>query len=332
VKRALRRAYQAHRLSRARYRRYLRVYRRAIAAHRRLRGARRHELGYVIASLEGMARRGRLTAARTRPLFLQLSRNTSFWRRAPYPGSRDLIVFRGSELLFQYFVGRGIQLHPLGNFKKANLLYVACVKHTAPCQPARLRALLDELSRLAVPRGRGWITWEYLLHFGGGTPPWISGMAQGSAVQALARASTLVGRPGYLRTAARALGAFEAPAPTGVRTRGFLGGTHYLQYSFAPRVYIFNAFVWALVGVRDYAHIADSDRGRRLFHAAEPEARREIPYSDTGRWSLYSYRGPRSTPDYHELLREGLQALCIRRVARTYCTYARRFADYQRGR
>ena len=105
------------------------------------------------------------------------------------------------------------------------------------------------MDRLAVRRGRGFVAWEYLFDFGGGSPPWMSGMAQATAVQALGRASQLLGRPGYLTWARRALGAFDTPPPTGVRTTGPEGGVAYLQYSFAPRLYIFNAFLQSLIGL-----------------------------------------------------------------------------------
>ena len=54
------------------------------------------------------------------------------------------------------------------------------------------------------------------------------------------------------KTARAALGAFDTYAPLGVRTTGFRGGTHYLQYSFAPSTYIFNAFTQSLIGLYDY--------------------------------------------------------------------------------
>ena len=63
--------------------------------------------------------------------------------------------------------------------------------------------------------------------------------------------------------------------------------------------------------VADRAARLRPDRGRRrapreLFDEAEPEAREEIPLSDVGDWSRYSYRGPEANRDYHELLREFL--------------------------
>ena len=178
-------------------------------------------------------------------------------------------------------------------------------------------------------RSRGFIAWEYGFHFDGGSPPWISGMADATGIQAYGRAAQLLGEPHYLDVAREALGAYETLPPTGVRTTGFAGGVHYLQYSFAPRLYIFNAFLQSLIGLHDFARIAGDERARTLFEAAEPEARAEIPLSDVGDWSRYSYRGRESTRDYHELLREFLQSMCTRRLGDVYCDYAARYRGYQ---
>ena len=104
---------------------------------------------------------------------------------------------------------------------------------------------------------------------------------------------------------------------------------HYLQYSFAPRLFIFNAFLQSLIGLHDFGQLADDERARGLFRAAEPEARQEIPLSDVGDWSLYNYAGHESNGDYHELLREFLESMCTRRLGPLYCDYARRYRGYQ---
>jgi len=349
VDRALRRAVTRRAISRSDSSRYRRIYRRASATHGRLRGARRRELGYVVQSLERIALARKLTPTRMPSLFLQLRRNSAYWPSKTFLAAGDQVTFRGSELLFQYFPGRGLQLHPLSNFKKANLLNSACAtggsgkpvcgarppgpKAGTPCRPERLRRLLDELTSLAVRRHRKFIAWEYLFDFGGGSPPWMSGMAQATGITAFARGARRLNRPDYNTTAESALGAFEVPPPLGVRTRGPLGGVHYLQYSFAPRLFIFNAFFQSLIGLHDYGKLTANVRATSLFEQGELEARREVRYSDTGNWSRYSFRGAKSTPLYHELLREILQGLG-RRLGEDgiYCKYAIRYRKYQTRR
>jgi D-glucuronyl C5-epimerase C-terminus len=326
---ALRRALRAERISQGQYRRWRRWYVRAIGTYRGLRGARREQLGYVIDSVEALAMSRRLGVTRMPASFVQLERNRRYWRSLPYPGAGDQVSFEGSEILYQYFPGEGLQLHPLSTFVKANHMYGDCERQAASCDPAGLRRLLDEMSALAVRRARGFIAWEYAFHFGGGAPPWISGMAQATGIQALGRAATQQSEPAYLETAREALGAFETPPPRGVRTTGPAGGVHYLQYSFAPRLYIFNAFLQSLIGLYDFNTLAPDERARSLYGEAEPEAREEIPHSDVGDWSLYSWRGAESSRDYHELLRELLASMCTRRLGAVYCDYAERYRGYQ---
>jgi hypothetical protein len=326
---SLRRELRRGRITRSRSRRWRVTYVRAVRTLRRLRGSRAAQLRYVLASVESLALRRRLGATRMPVAFLQLARNRQYWRSLPYPAVGDQVSFRGSEILFQYFAGEGLQLHPLSTFKKANHLHGSCERREAACDERALRRILDEMTALAVKRGRGFIAWEYLFHFGGGTPPWMSGMAQATGIQALGRAADLLGEPRYAKTARRALGAFEARPPTGVRTTGPRGGVHYLQYSFAPRLYIFNGFLQTLIGLYDFGRIVGDARARRLYDQAEPEARREVPLSDVGDWSRYSYAGAESTRDYHELLREFLQSMCTRRLGPVYCEYARKYRGYQ---
>jgi hypothetical protein len=326
---ALRRELRRKRIEKADYRRWRTTYVRSARTLRRLSGARAAQLRYVLTSVESLALRRRLGASRMPAAFLQLERNRQYWPRLPYPAPGDQVSFRGSEILFQYFAGEGLQLHPLSTFKKANQLHGFCERKEPTCDEQALRRILDEMTALAVKRGRGFIAWEYLFYFGGGTPPWMSGMAQATGIQALGRAAVLLGEPKYIDTARRALGAFETPPPSGVRTTGPLGGVHYLQYSFAPRLFIFNAFLQSLIGLHDFGQLAGDERARGLFREAEPEARAEIPFSDVGDWSLYNYAGHESAVGYHELLREFLESMCTRRLGAVYCDYARRYRGYQ---
>ena len=326
---ALSRQVAREKISTSSSRRWRRWYVLSLRALRRLTGARDAQLRYVVDSVEALALGRRLAPTRMPASFLQLERNRQYWRKLPYPASGDQVSFRGSQILFQYYPGRGLQIQPLSTFKKANALHGFCERDEPECDEAALRRVLDEMTALAVKRSRRFIAWEYLFYFGGGAPPWMSGMAQATGIQALGRASRLLDEPGYLATARRALGAFETPPPRGVRTTGPAGGVHYLQYSFAPRLWIFNAFLQSLIGLHDYGKIASDARAQRLYDQAEPEAREEVPLSDVGDWSRYSYAGAESTADYHELLREFLQSMCTRRLGPIYCTYAKRYRGYQ---
>jgi hypothetical protein len=174
----------------------------------------------------------------------------------------------------------------------------------------------------------GFTTWEYWFYFGGGTPPWTSGISSGTAIQALARASeqSILNDRSYLQVAHGALGVFRTPPPAGVRVRSG-HGNHYLIYSFAPGERVLNAFLQAITGLFDYARIANDATARSLWMSGDREARAELPSYDTGRWSRYSQGGPESSLDYHRLATRFLDDLCTR-LHGSYCTYHTRFSGY----
>jgi hypothetical protein len=330
VKKALRRARRTKAISKRAHRTYARRYARAKRTRGRLGGTRGAQLGSVIATLERIAMGGRLTASRMPALFLQLLRNTQYWRSKPLLASGDRVSFRGSEMLFEHYPGQGLQIQPLGNFGKANGMISSCLGiFDDVCRPEAIRRLLTELSDIASRRGP-WLTWEYFFHFGGGKPPWISGMAQGTAIQALARGGDYLEVPRFTRTARRALGAFKRAAPVGVRTRGPNGGVHYLQYSFNRGLFIANAFAQTVTGLYDFWKLTGDPTARRLWRRGDRGLRREIPHHDIGDWSLYSRGGSESSWEYHDLLRDFLRNLCERIEAPVYCNTAKRFTSYMR--
>jgi hypothetical protein len=160
-------------------------------------------------------------------------------------------------------------------------------------------------------------------------PPWVSGLSQGTAIQALSRAAARLQEPRYFEGARAALGIFRTPPPEGVRVDTPVGA-HYLQYSFNAGLHILNGFVQALNGLYDFAAFANDPEGRALFAAGEAEARVEVPTFDTGAWSLYQ-PGRESDLGYHNLLRDFLRGLCRRVPDPTvYCTEADRFTAYLR--
>ena len=121
-------------------------------------------------------------------------------------------------------------------------------------------------------------------------------MAQATGIQALGRAAQLLDEPKYAATARRALGAFETPRPPACARPARAGGVRYLQYSFAPRLYIFNAFLQSLIGLYDFSKLTGDARARALYDDAEPEARAEVPLQRRGRLVALQLRRPRVEP------------------------------------
>ncbi len=286
------------------------------------RSTRRNELAGVVASVEGIAARRSLTGPRLVPLWLTLERNRAYWSTSASGPSTRRISFPGSQLVWQYFPGQGLQFHPLANFAKLNQLWAS--------RNDDMGLLLDELLALRVPRAGG-VAWEYYFSFGGGRPPWVSALAQGTGIQSIARVAQRTNREAeVLPIADQALGVFETAPPAGVRV-ATANGPHYALYSFDPGLRVINGFVQALVGLYDLGRIGNDERARTLYADGERAARVELPTFDTGAWSLYSRGSVEHESDlsYHQLLRAFLRSMCSRTDDPVYCDTELRFAQYE---
>ena len=282
---------------------YRLVYADALRLRSKLRGARRVALGAVLRTFEYIAASGQLTVSRLPALFETVERNREWWSRGPLLHDGQRVSFAGSRLVWQFYAGEGLQIQWLGTFGKANALWQAGRYDTA------LRELLDEALGLASQRA-GAIAFEYLFGFDGGLPPWVSGLAQGTALQALARAGVRLAEPRYIEAARAGLGIFREAPPAGVRV-ATPAGAHYLIYSFAPGLRVLNAFTQALNGLSDFALLANDVEGQTLFAAGEAQLRAELASYDTGGWSRYSL-GRDANLHYHTLARDFLRNLCTR--------------------
>lgn len=292
----------------------------ALASFHRLRGTRAAELDAVIENLHQMAVAGKLTPARLPVLFLTLNSNRQWWTTGPLLSPGQEIEFAGSQLVWEYYAGQGLELQVLATFGRADGMYTA-----GSSEYPQMEQLLAQMIPLAVPRAGG-IAWEYYFDFDGGTPPWVSAMAQGTALEALTRAYQATSQASYLQTAASALALFTAAPPTGVRI-ATSAGARYLQYSFAPGTDIINAFLQSLIGLYDYAQVSGNQEAQQLFAAGNTDAEAEVPGFDTGAWSLYQ-PGVMDDLNYHELVTGFLEQLCQRTQAPVYCNEAQRFEAY----
>jgi D-glucuronyl C5-epimerase C-terminus len=300
------------------------TYESARSAARRLTGTRGKELTAVVRTVEGIAARGELSASRLEPLWQTLERNERWWTAgALIPGGKR-VEFAGSELVWQYYPGQGLQLQMLANAGKLNGLWTGGRKYNS-----RLEAMLDEFLAVAVQRGDG-LAWEYYFTFDGGRPPWVSGMAQGTAVQAISRAAVRLGRQAdVIPFAQRALRIFRTPPPAGVRVDD-ADGAHYLIYSFAPELRVLNGFLQSLIGLHDFASATGDPEALALFTEGERVALRETPTYDTGAWSLYSRGSVKRESDlnYHKLVSDFLGGLCKRTAQAPFCSTQAHFKTY----
>src|SRR4051812_43325019 len=278
---------------------YRAVYDDAKQRNKKLTGARSLNLGGVLKDLDGMAARDQFTPSRLPALFLTLQRNVEFWTTAALPAPGLRTSFSGSELVYQFYPGHGMQIQWLGTFGKLNGYWSGGKRYDA-----RAGALLDEIKSLASERAGG-LAWEYLFPFDGQQPPWVSSLAQGTGLQAMARSATRLNRQAdVLPVALAGLGIFQTAPPAGVRIASGTGA-HYLQYSGLPDFKVVNGFIQSLNGLYDFAALTGDPTAQSLFEDGDRAGRAEIGTFDTGAWSLYSRGAPitrESDLGYHKLL------------------------------
>src|SRR4051794_6572427 len=322
------------------------VYRQTLANARSVRdgqsGVRRREVASALTIAERIAKRGDLTAARMPAVFLTLARNAEWWaakgppvagspgengargrRCKPLPARARAarVAFPGSELVFQYYPGLGLQLQVNGTWGKANALFGS----SNPVFVARGAALLNELLPLGVVRS-GVLAWEYVFPIFGGRPPWISALSQATAVEALTRAATKLGRPDLLNVAGPAAGTFAFPPPAGVRVTLGGGMAWYVLYSFLPRQRVLNAHLDAVAALFDFAKASGDIHTLAAYQAGLLAAHRRIRAFDTGVWSKYSNPGALADLNYHVLNTTLAGEVCKRSGDRAICRAAGSFA------
>lgn len=301
---------------------YRTTYNDAVSAWKRLGGARRQNLGSVIFYIKKLAKTKQLTVSRMPAVFTQLERNREWWSSNGTPAVGARTKFGDSLVIYQYYPGQGLQLQPLANCGAAN-------GHWQGKKFEKLKQLLDELISMRVERsgeGRTFSTMEYYFPFGGGKPPWFSGMATATCMQALTRAAAALGDPNYNKVAESMLPAFKINAKKGVRvSRG--GGNWYALYNFAPGQYVLNAQLQTLVGLYDFSQSTGNAEAKELFEKGNTATKATLKDYDTGAWSLYQ-PGQEADLNYHKLQRDFLRNLCKRTADSQYCAAATRFTNY----
>lgn len=280
------------------------------SADRVLRAAKassqaRRELTGVFKYVTIMARGNRITADRMLMLTETLRRNAEWWALGRATASGQRVQFVGSEMLWQLYPGSGMQLQWLGTFGRGNSLF-----YSGAASVASLGALVDEALKLAVPRAGG-IAWEYFFPFGGGNPPWVSGMAEATGIQVLSRAAgpTKLAKPALIETAKSAMGILRTPAPTGVQVIEPTG-THFLIYSFSSAK-VLNAMTQTVNGLYAYvlANPADVDARLMLLDGLR-WLDTNVGRYDTGKWTLYQLGGAQADVHYHTVAKDFLKTLC----------------------
>jgi len=340
VRDLLRRGLLLDQVDRDTHDRHVATWEEALEAVEDLPGRRAKELGVIVDGVQRLADRGLLSASRMEPAFLMLRENTRLWRTAKLPGNGDRRTVADGAVVLQYYDGRGWQLQPLATWGQINALAARCLaasqsredgERTCPQQRKRLRERLDTMLDLAVPRGGRYPAWEYFFPYSGGSPPWVSGMSQATAAQALARAGSALDEDSYRDEAREVLGAFEHRPPLGVAVSGPDDGDHYALYSVQPDLRVLNAELQAVLALRDVTTLTGDTTARELYLRGDRAVRATLGRYDTGSWSRYSADGREATAGYHRLQRRLLGELCERTDRGGYCAPHERFLRYERA-
>jgi D-glucuronyl C5-epimerase-like protein len=225
------------------------------------------------------------SASRALTLFSMLALNTTYFGNRVAPtGRKDVADEDG--IVYRFFPGHGFQFHPLANAGALNATVAAKDADRAGLLATAL------LARAATGPG-GALLWEYEFPYGGGKPPWTSGMAQAVMAQAFARTSSVTGDPADAETAR---GAFRAIP--GALVRQLPSGPWIRLYSFDGAA-VLNAQLQSVISVGDYAAATGDAAASALAAGLQRSAEALLPRFDTGYWSLYSLGGSESPLDYH---------------------------------
>ncbi len=254
------------------------------------------------------------TSPRALALFAQLEMNTDYLEHhRVYTASAQLDVSGDDGVVYRWFPGLGLEFHPLASFGALNSRVSAQDADGA-------RTLADALLARAIPRA-GRLIWEYAFPFGGGRPPWASGMAEAVAAQALARTGSLLGDPQYTSDAARA---YAAVPPLVMQTKW---GKWVRLYGFS-RLVVLNAQLQAILSLTDYGSTTGNGAAAALAQKLDAAAQALFPRFDTGDWSLYNLGGTYAPLDYEQFVTQELAQLASRTQDPFWAGAAQRFKAY----
>src|SRR6266536_4711936 len=245
-------------------------------------------------------------------LFAMLGFNTR-WFASHWDQKAGKDVFDWSDgTWYRAFPGIGFQFHPLENFGKLN-------NFVAQKNTARAEQLAQALIDRSVVRAGG-PAWEYYFRFEGGRPPWISGMAQAVAAQALSRAGTFLADPTLTAASQRVYKTIP------LLTRSAQTGPWIRLYAFNNDT-VLNAQLQTILSLQDYSTQTGDQAAARLATQLQAAAVGLLPRFDTGYWSRYALGGTEAPLEYHKYVVRLLTLLAKRTQDATFTTYAQRFGD-----
>jgi hypothetical protein len=290
--------------------------RRAAYLARVLPSGRREHVAVALGEIASFA--GRMTKPRALALIGELKANDEYFLKhwAP-PPKTDITDADG--VVYRYFAGRCFEFHPLANFGALNARVAAGDADGA-------QRLADALVARGVYQRGGGIGWEYTFPYAGGRAPWLSGMAQAVAAQALARTAGLtLGQTESASLMGKARAAYQA-IPGRLLT-SVAAGPWIRLYSFTS-LPVLNAQLQAVISLQSYATTAEDADAAALAARMQRSAAAMLPRFDTGYWSYYALPHDPSPLDYHEYVVQLLQRL--KSADPRFADAAVRFAAYEK--
>ena len=287
--------------------------RRASYLARILPSGRREHVAVALGELASF--RGVLTQPRALTLVGELKANDDYFLKHYAPAPKTDIA-DDDGIVYRYFAGRCFEYHPLANFGALNAEVAAGDADGAQ----RLAAAL--VARGTYLHGGG-IGWEYLFPFSGGRGPWLSGMAQAVAAQALARTAALVPADATMLMG-KARGAYQA-IPGRLLT-SVAAGPWIRLYSFTS-MQVLNAQLQSVLSLQSYATTSGDAQAAALAARMERATLATLPRFDTGYWSYYALPHEPSPFDYHDYVVQLLKRLAP--LDTRFADAAARFARYE---
>ncbi len=161
-----------------------------------------------------------------------------------------------------------------------------------------------------VENARSWkngtLAWimDFQLPLYGPKPPWISGMAQGEAVSLLLRAYQETRNEKYVDIAEQAIQTFLYPVLNqGVTDYIDNNSPVFQEYPAMPAPHVLNGFIFALLGVKDFALYSNESQWNDLANKGANTILEHWQKWDMGFWTrydLFTIKRPASHM-YHEL-------------------------------
>lgn len=166
-------------------------------------------------------------------------------------------------------------------------------------------------------------------------PPWVSGLSQGLGISVMVRAWTLTKNNEYLRTAKKALIAFEIPVSKGgVLTIVKDGLWWYDEYACTKNANVLNGFLFALISIHELHDLTKDLKAKFLFNKGIETVKNLIKKYDLNlfifKWSKYDAKFHVSSgPKYHMWHIKQLMELYKITEDREFFNWAVKWSGYQ---